>query len=444
MNELTVSLVRIFASVALLVIVLYAVSRATKRFALPAELGRKIIHVSLGLYCLSFPWVFANPWEVTATCALAVAVFWLARGRLRSDLGEGLHSVRRVSYGEVLFALSVALLFWLQGGHALMVADRGAPPLGPVLYVLPLLILTLCDAASALVGTSYGRAEFHIEGGTKSWEGVTVFVVTAWLVSMIVFLLFTDIGREELILLAFITAVFGALLEAASWRGLDNLFIPLGLFFLLSSRVSYYGPWGLLGVSLAFLLALALLLYFTHRRHESRHLVATHAALFYLIALFSGIQSLLMPMVAVGAYALCARLLIPRPPRQSSLDLIVAVVAIALIYYVYSHITRVNMIFAFNAAFACLTAGIVARHGAPPRIVALAIGIAMAALAVRVVLLEYASPAALVFYGAAGIAVVLTAILGYRLRQSQFNARPWSLLGGASAVAGFVLLPLSP
>ena len=67
--------------------------------------------------------------------------------------------------------------------------------------------------------------------------------MTAWLLSLIVFLLLTDIGRGEAVLLAFITAVFGALLEAASWRGLDNLFIPLGLYFLLANLL-YLGVAG--------------------------------------------------------------------------------------------------------------------------------------------------------------------------------------------------------
>ena len=40
----------------------------------------------------------------------------LARGTMRQSLGQGLHSVERTSYGELLFAVSVALLFWLKDG----------------------------------------------------------------------------------------------------------------------------------------------------------------------------------------------------------------------------------------------------------------------------------------------------------------------------------------
>lgn len=437
-----VSTSKVLGSVALLMLVLWAVSALSRRFGLGPELGRKIIHIALGLYCLSFPWIFTSAWEVTATCALAIGVFALARGRMREQLGTGLHSVARVSHGEVLFAISVALLFWLQKGHYISVRDRGDPPLGPVLYILPLLMLTLCDAASALVGANYGRKTFRVEEGTKSWEGVAVFVATGWLVSMIVYLLFTDVGREEVILLGFITAVFGAYLEAASWRGLDNLFIPLGLYFLLAN-LSYVGPWRLAAIAALFLGAILVLLRLTHFRRAQRHTIATFAALFFLIAIFSGIESVLMPLVAVGAYTWCAQRLRPYPHRHDPLDLVVVFVSIALALYVVSHIAEVTTIFAFNVAFACMTAGIVARFRAPPHAVLIAVALALAFMSVRVVVRENARPESLVFFAIAALGVLFVAALGWYLRERPFR-RPWALIGGASAAVGFAVLPLSP
>ncbi len=253
-QELILSGAKIIGSVGLLAGVLFAVTRLARRLGLQPETARKVIHVSLGLYCLTFPAIFAATWEVAATCALAIGVFALARGRLRSAIGEGLHAVGRVSYGEVLFAVSVVLLFALKDGHFVShLRGQAVPP--AVLYVLPLLILTLCDAASALVGSSYGRATFKVEAGVKSWEGVVVFVVTAWLLSLIFLLLLTDLSRADVIALALITALFGALFEAASWRGLDNLFIPLGLYFVLANLLAR-GTGTLFAISAAFAVAL--------------------------------------------------------------------------------------------------------------------------------------------------------------------------------------------
>lgn len=441
-TALALSAAKVVGSVALLMGVLWSVSRLATRLGLAPELSRKIIHVALGLYCLAFPWLFSSAWEVTATCTLAIGVFVLARGRMREKIGSGLHSVARVSHGEVLFAISVALLFWLQKGHYISVLDKGQPPLGPVLYILPLAMLTLCDAASALVGASYGRKTFRVEDGTKSWEGVAVFVATGWLASMIVYLLFTDVGRAEVVLLGFITAVFGAYLEAASWRGLDNLFIPLGLYFLLAN-LSYLGPWGLFGIAALFLAAILVLLSLTHFRPAQRHTIATFSALFFLIAIFSGPESVLTPLVAVGAYTWCAQRLHPQPQRHDPLDLIVAFVAIALSLYVVSHIAEVTTIFAFNVAFACMTAGIVARFRAPPLAVGIAVVAALAAMSVRVVLGEQASPESLVFFALGAAGVLLVTALGWALRGRPFR-HPWAVVAGASAAVGFAVLPLSP
>ena len=124
-DALMLSVLKIAGSVALLALVLWGVSRLARIAKLDAELSRKLIHISLGLYALGFPYVFTQTWEVAVTCALAVAMFMLARGLMRDSLGTGLHSVSRTSYGELLFAISVALLFWLKDGHHIaLVNDR--------------------------------------------------------------------------------------------------------------------------------------------------------------------------------------------------------------------------------------------------------------------------------------------------------------------------------
>ncbi|HEY7797902.1 MAG TPA: hypothetical protein VIA80_04005, partial [Hyphomonadaceae bacterium] len=136
MNDtLMFSVVKIAGSVALLGLVLWGVSRLARIAKLDAELSRKLIHISLGLYCLTFPFVFMHTWEVALTCTLAVAMFMLARGTMKESLGAGLHGVKRTSYGELLFAVSVALLFWLKDGHHIAQVHHRVQT-GPVLYIV--------------------------------------------------------------------------------------------------------------------------------------------------------------------------------------------------------------------------------------------------------------------------------------------------------------------
>jgi dolichol kinase len=428
--------------VALLAAVLFGVSRVSVAAKLDPEIGRKLVHISLGLYCLTFPWVFEAAWEVWATCTLAVVVFALARGVMRTSLGQGLHRVSRKSYGELLFAFAVALLFWLKDGHYITLSDQRDMRLGPVLYVLPILILTLCDAASAIVGARYGRKVFHVEQGLKSMEGVIAFAVTAWLAAMIVLLLLTDLPRGDVILLAFIAAVFGALLEAASWRGLDNLFIPLGLYFLLANLL-FLGTPGLAGIAGLFFATLMGLLYLMRDEGERRHFMAVSATLFFCIAIFSGIESVLLPVIAVVAYLVCVHAQRIERPKYDDLNLLLVVLAIALVCYVVSNLAHLDTIFAFNLAFAALTAGIVAWSGAGIVWTVLAAALAWGAMLVRTVWIEGVSHETWTFAILASGGIAALAAAGFVLRK-RVTQHPWMALGSLSMIAGFAALPAAP
>jgi dolichol kinase len=442
-DALQLSVAKIAGSVVLLALVLWGVSQLARIAKLDPEIGRKMVHISLGLYCLTFPYVFSAAWEVAATCALAVIVFLLARGSMRESLGRGLHAVRRTSYGELLFAVAVALLFWLKDGHFISVSMHHKAQIGPVLYMLPILILTLCDAASAVVGSHYGKRVFRVEEGSKSVEGVIVFAVTAWLLSLIVLLLFTDIGRSEVVLLAFIAAAFGALLEAASWRGLDNVFIPLGLYFLLANLM-YLGVVGLSVIAGLFFLTLLVLLYVTrHRTGDERHFLAIGATLFFCIAIFAEPPSVVTPAVAVATYFMAEKVRKLERPPFDALNLLLVVLAVALFHFILSNLARVDTIFGFNLSFAALAAGISARFAQRLWRCAAVIVVAWAAMSVRTYWAVAQSPAGLVFTVVGLGAIVLVAFVGWRLRRGDFD-RPWMMLGALSMAIGWASQPLWP
>ncbi len=444
MNDaLLISGGKIAGSVVLLAVVLWGMSKLARIAKLDPEIGRKLVHISLGLYCLTFPYVFSAVWEVAATCGLAVLVFLLARGTMRKSLGGGLHAVQRTSYGELLFAISVALLFWLKDGHFVSLALHHKPPVGPVLYMLPILILTLCDAASAVVGSRYGKKTFSIEEGSKSVEGVIVFAVTAWLLSLIVILLMTNIGRGEAVLLAFITAAFGALLEAASWRGLDNLFIPLGLYFLLSNLL-YLGVVGLAVIAGLFLMALLLLLYVTrHRAGEERHFLAVGSTLFFCIAIFAEPPSVITPAVAVVTYFIADAVRRGQRPQFDALNLLLVVLAVALFYFVVSNVAHKDTIFGFNLSFAALAAGISARFAQKLWRLVAVIVVAWAAMSIRTYWALRQSETGLIFTLIGLVGIVVVAIAGWLLRRRDYE-RPWMMLGGLSMAIGFATYPLWP
>lgn len=186
------------------------------------ELSRKAVHVGMGLVCLSFPWIFRENWPVLLLAVLAIA--GLAATRLvpflQKTIGSVLGGVQRRSLGEFYFPMAVATVFALADGSAL-------------LYIIPVLTLTVADSVGALIGVRYGFARYQTDEGLKSAEGSVAFFTAAFLTCHIPLLLFSEVGRAESLLIALMAGFVVMLLEAISWRGQDNLIIPIGMFALL-------------------------------------------------------------------------------------------------------------------------------------------------------------------------------------------------------------------
>lgn len=214
------------------------------RYTLHPELVRKLVHIPMGLLTLSFPWLFPQALPVLVLAALAIA--WLLFLRLypplRDTLGHVLGGVKRRSLGEIYFPLAVAILFVLSRGD-------------PLLFGVPMLMLTLADAIAAIIGVQYGRVHYAAMDGVKSAEGSIAFFMVTFFSVHIPLLLATHIGRAESLLIAVILGVLVMLLEAIAWQGLDNLFIPIGGFILLKTHLTMTVPDLLLRLAITLLLA---------------------------------------------------------------------------------------------------------------------------------------------------------------------------------------------
>ena len=240
----------IAAVLAVLALAMVALRRAQVRRRLTAEETRKGLHVTMSAVALSLPWLFDDTWPVVTLAVLAVGAMVAVRlvPALRDDLGGVLHQVERPSVGDLCFPVAICLLY-------LLTADS------PVLYAVPLLLLGLADPAAALIGVRHGLSPYATDEGTKSREGSVAFAFVAFLCVHVPLLVFTPVGRAESLWIAAIVAVLATIVEAVSWRGLDNLFVPLGTFAILLRLMTF--PATLLAghfVTLAALLAVAAVL----------------------------------------------------------------------------------------------------------------------------------------------------------------------------------------
>lgn len=218
------------------------------QFRFSPEGSRKSVHVVIGIGCCVFPWIFDRPIPVWVLAALATIPILALRlvPSVRSTFGNVVHGISRPSYGEVLFAPAVASVFHLAGGNV-------------ILYLIPVLILTLADAAGAMAGTRWGNHIYSSGDGFKSIEGSSGFLVVAFVSVLVPLLWIGSTGFSQAFWIALILATLAMMAEGFSDRGFDNVILPLGCFFVLNQIIDLEIP-SLTGrfIILALLLAVVL------------------------------------------------------------------------------------------------------------------------------------------------------------------------------------------
>lgn len=228
-----------------------------RRRPLSPELSRKLFHMGGGLTVLSFPWMFSSAWPVFLL-ALITLPSLLALKYIRAfkgNLGSVLYRVDRSSRGELYFPLSVCVLFACVHEQIL-------------LFLIPVLILTLADPSAALIGSRYGRLHYIFVRGSKSIEGSAAFFFVAGTCVLVPLLLCRVTYCGEALLIALLVGLLATLAEAIAWDGLDNLFIPLCSCLLLAGLLQLDGRFLLL--NLFFTLCLLGIAFWLARRRAVR------------------------------------------------------------------------------------------------------------------------------------------------------------------------------
>ncbi len=177
------------------------------------ELVRKVVHIGVGNIIL-LAWFLQVPRPIGILFSGVFTLIVLLSYRIK--ILESLNGVGRKSFGTFFYALSVGILlglFWFPG-------------LKPF-AVIGILVMTWGDALAALVGQRWGQHPYQIGSARKSWEGS----LTMWTVSTGVVLAVTTgvYGWSgSLVPAAVGVGAVATGLEVISWRGLDNLTVPVG------------------------------------------------------------------------------------------------------------------------------------------------------------------------------------------------------------------------
>lgn len=184
-----------------------------------SEMTRKFVHVVAGVLMMSSPFVFHSGIPVLVITGIMVIATFLS---IKLDFLKSLHGTDRTSYGTTYHPLSffiLVLLFW----------DRS-----PEILTISISILAIPDALAAMVGQRVKDPHYiELDLERKTVEGTLTMFVSSLLCIFFLFDHFDIQTSASTALVILVTALFVTGWELISFKGSDNLTVPLSAAFIL-------------------------------------------------------------------------------------------------------------------------------------------------------------------------------------------------------------------
>lgn len=190
---------------------------------LKGEYARKFVHITSATFAVTWPLFVSRPGIALLSAVFAATLITIKKLKLFRFV----HAVRRVTYGEIWYAVSIGLA-------ALLFQDY-------VIYSVAVLHMALADGFAAVVGVSMKQKAkiFYFRKCRKSIAGSTTFIAISFALNTYYWLyashyMFSGSGMfASPIIYSAASACFLALVEIASPKGSDNVLVPLFAGLLL-------------------------------------------------------------------------------------------------------------------------------------------------------------------------------------------------------------------
>jgi len=193
-----------------------------RRLELKSEITRKFAHFTSTLSTVVFPFIFNSHWYVVLASFFFVILFVSRHG---TQLGS-IHKIDRKSVGSYVLPVAVYLTFLV----SFLLKNK-------FLYVLPILILAICDPMAGILGMNFKRnnRQIRLLGHTlqKTILGSVAFLFSSFVISVLSLYLYSGIFNLKTFWLALGISVITTLTEMLCRKGWDNLLIPLSAQLLL-------------------------------------------------------------------------------------------------------------------------------------------------------------------------------------------------------------------
>lgn len=190
-----------------------------RRLGIKGEITRKFAHFTATLSTLTFPYIFSSHWYVLILATVFFIVLFLSR---KGTQLKSIHDIHRKSVGSYLLPLSIYLTF--------LVSEQVG---NKFLFILPILVLAISDPIAGILGLNFNKGNRHIRffgyDTKKTLLGSGAFFVSCFIISIIALYFNRQFFDLKTFWLALSIALVSSFVEILSWRGSDNLTIPVSV-----------------------------------------------------------------------------------------------------------------------------------------------------------------------------------------------------------------------
>jgi dolichol kinase len=194
-----------------------------RRLKIKGEFTRKFAHFTSTLAVVPFPYIFPSHWYVLVLASVFFVVLFITH---KIKQLNSIHDIERKSMGSYLLPLSIYVTF--------LISDLSD---NKFIFILPMLVLAISDPMASILGMNIinynGKIKIFGHKLAKTYLGSEAFFVSSFIISVIAYYFHFKVFDLKTFWLALTIAVTGTLAELISWRGSDNLTIPLGLVLVL-------------------------------------------------------------------------------------------------------------------------------------------------------------------------------------------------------------------
>lgn len=218
-NQIVLTFIFLIAIVSLLIFN----ELSYRRLGLSGEVTRKSAHFTATLSTVTFPYLFTDHWYVLVLSLFFFVLLYISRHGTQL---KSIHDIARKSVGSYMLPLAIYLTFLI----SYKLENR-------FYFILPILILAICDPIAGILGLNMQKYNHQIVLFGHKLQKTTIgsgsFLISSFIISIIALYFNRMVFDLKTFWLALGIAVVSTLSEMFSYRGTDNLFIPLSVLLML-------------------------------------------------------------------------------------------------------------------------------------------------------------------------------------------------------------------